>query len=385
MEQSERSVSPVVGVALLVVIVVALAVVFMAAVGGVRLSPAAPQAATTIGFEATLDQATGQTTQRMLLHHEGGDAVDPENLKVVVRAGDRRVVNPDIVDGGTLSGGTTVAYNLTAANLCAAESDEATVDVYHEPSGKPLAEQTVTIEHNASFDVVDNAVKSNTPYVATVTIPGSGYATLEGGYYLYWPIESRIVVSGPSTSRSLTPFPDGDPDDALTDTMTDDVNNPVYSFPMTYETDRIPSDASVTVEMKSYVFGGDDSKIRGEGSYRSYDGTQYEEAHVPLDNPKRVIDSSDPDEDNVEILRDGDAVPSWGSSSPHQDSLQDLLQHRVDGSGNLVLDDNEFVAVFELNEPAGSGDFNDVVAVIELDPSPTYKRTDEGQKLVCGN
>ena len=385
MELGERSISPVVGVALLVVIVVALAVVFLAAVSGVRLSPAAPQVATTIGFEATLDQATGATTQHMLLHHEGGDAVDPENLKVVVRAGDRRLVNPDIVSGGTLSGGATVTYNLTDADLCSVEADEVTVDVYHEPSGKPLAEQTIRIERNASFDVVDNAVKSNTPYVATVTIPGSGYATLEGSYYLYWPIESRIVVSGPSTSRSLTPFPDGDPTDSLTDTAADDVNNPVYSFPMTYETDRIPSDASVTVEMKSYVFGGDHSKIQGEGTYRSYDGDQYEEAHVPLDNPKRVIDSSDPDEDNVEILRDGDSVPSWGSSSPHQDSLKDLLQSRIDGSGNLVLEDNEFVAVFELNEPAGSGDFNDVVAVIELDPSPTYKQTDEGQKLVCGN
>ncbi len=385
MRLGERSISPVVGVGLLVVIVVALAVVFMAAVSGVRLSPAAPQAATAIRFEATLDDATGQTTQHMLLRHEGGDAIDPGDLKVVVRAGDRRVVDPDVLGGGTLSGGAAVTYNLTDADLCSGTADEATVDVYHEPSGKPLAEQTIRIERNASFDVVDNAVKSNTPYEATVTIPGSGYATLEGSYYLYWPIESRIVVSGPSTSRSLTPFPDGDPDDALTDTTVDDINNPVHSFPMTYETDRIPSDASVTVEMKSYVFGGDHSKIQGEGTYRSYDGSQYEEAHVPLDNPKRVIDSSDPDEDNVEILRDGDAVPSWGTSSPHQDSLKDLLQSRIDDGGNLVLEDDEFVAVFELNEPADSGDFNDVVAVIELDPSPTYKQTDRGQKLVCGN
>lgn len=229
-------------------------------------------------------------------------------------------MNPDIETDGDLSGGGEATFNLTDADLCSSAADEATVDIYHEPSGKPLAEETIRIERNASFGVVDNAVKSDTPYEATVTIPGSGYATLEShdgtDYYLYWPIESRIVVSGPDTARTLTPFPDGDPDDALTDTAADDINNPVYSFPMTYETDRIPTEASVTVEMKSYVFGGDDSKIIGEGSMRSYSGTQYEEAHVPLDNPKRVVDSSDPSEENVEILRDGDSVPTWGQSSP---------------------------------------------------------------------
>ncbi|WP_238398155.1 type IV pilin [Halorussus salinus] len=389
MKLGNRSISPVVGVALLVVVVVALAVVMLAAVSGVQLSGTAPQAATTIGFEATFDQQTGRTDQYMLLHHEGGETIDPQNLKVVVRAGDQRVVNPDVETSGDLSGGGEATFNLTDADLCSSAADEATVDIYHEPTGKPLAEETIRIERNASFDVVDNAVKSDTPYEATVTIPGSGYATLEShdgtDYYLYWPIESRIVVSGPSTARTLTPFPDGDPNDALTDTAADDINNPVHSFPMTYETDRIPPEASVTVEMKSYVFGGDDSKIIGEGSTRSYSGTQYEEAHLPLDNPERVVDSSDPNEENVEILRDGDSVPTWGQSSPHQDDLRDLLQHRIDASGNLDLSENEFVAVYELNEDATSGDFNDVVAIIELDPSPTYDETDEGHTLACGN
>ncbi|UPV99802.1 hypothetical protein M0R88_14940 [Halorussus gelatinilyticus] len=137
--------------------------------------------------------------------------------------------------------------------------------------------------------------------------------------------------------------------------------------------------------MKSYVFDGDTSKIIGEGSTRSYSGTRYEEAHVPLDNPKRVVDSSDPSEENVEILRDGDAVPTWGRSSPHQDDLQALLQHRIDANGNLDLSDNEFVAVYELNEQSTSGDFNDAVAIIELDPIPTYEETDEGHTLACGN
>ncbi|UPV73776.1 type IV pilin [Halorussus limi] len=384
-----RSISPVVGVALLVVVVVALAVVFFAAVGGVRPSGVAPQAATTVGFEATVDQQTGATNQYMILRHGGGETIDPQNLKVVVRAGDRRVVNPEIETGGALSGGDATRFNLTGADLCSSSADEATVDVYHEPTGKPVAEQTIRIERNASFEVVDNAVKSDVPYEATVTIPGSGYATLENhdgtDYYLYWPVESRIVVSGPNTARTLTPFPDGDPNDALTDTTDDDINNPVYSFPMTYETDRIPAEANVTVEMKSYVFGGDDSEIIGEGSTRSYAGTQYEEAHVPLDDYERTIDSSDPSEDNVEILRDGDSVPTWGESSPHQDDLQDLLRNRIDGSGNLNLSDNEFVAVFELNESLASGDFNDVVAVIELDPRPTYEETEEGHTLRCGN
>ncbi|UPV99801.1 hypothetical protein M0R88_14935 [Halorussus gelatinilyticus] len=208
------------------------------------MSGTAPQAATTVGFEATFDQQTGTTDQYMLLHHEDGETLDSQNLKVVVRAGDERVVNPEVETSGDLSGGGATKFNLTDADLCSSNADEATVDVYHKPTGKPIAEETVRIVRNASFDVVDNAVKSDTPYEATVTIPGSGYATLEShtgtDYYLYRPIESRIVVAGPDTARTLTPFPDGDPDDSLTDTTADDVNNPVYSFPITYETDRIP-------------------------------------------------------------------------------------------------------------------------------------------------
>lgn len=148
-----RSISPVVGVALLVAVAVALAAVFLAAASGVRLSPAASQAATTVDFEAAVDQQSGATSQYMILNHEGGEPVDPENLKVVVRAGDRRVVNPAIASGGTLSGGGGVTYNLTNADLCSSKTDEATVDVYHEPSNKPIAEQTIHIERNASFEV----------------------------------------------------------------------------------------------------------------------------------------------------------------------------------------------------------------------------------------
>ncbi|MFC4549321.1 MULTISPECIES: type IV pilin N-terminal domain-containing protein [Halorussus] len=384
METDDRSLSPVVGVALLVGIVVALTVVFFVAVSGIQVPTRVPTAATTISFQATYDENADRTSQYLILKHRGGERIHPDDLKVVVTAGDKRVVDPAIEGSGTLSVGGNVTYNLTAADLCSSDADEVSVEIYHEPSQKPVAKQEVAVRRNASFDVVDNAVKSDTPYTATVTIPGSGYATLEGDYYLYWPFESRIVVTGDGGFRTLTPFPDGDPDDALTDTMADDINNPAYSFPMSYETDRLSPDEEVTVEMKSYVYGGDYSSIVGEGSTRSYDGTTYEEAHIPLSNYERTIDSSDPSEENIEIFRDGDQVPSYGDSSPHQDSLEDLLQHRIGDDGTLNLEENEFVAVFELNEDPDHGDFNDVAAVIELDPKPTYEETKEGQRLVCG-
>jgi hypothetical protein len=90
----------VVGVARLVAIAVTLAVVLFAAVSGFRLSGPAPQAATTVGFEATYDHQSDTTDQYMVLHHEGGETIDLENLKVVVRPGDQRVVNPEIESGG---------------------------------------------------------------------------------------------------------------------------------------------------------------------------------------------------------------------------------------------------------------------------------------------
>ena len=127
---------------------------------------------------------------------------------------------------------------------------------------------------------------------------------------------------------------------------------------MTYTTGVIRPDEDVTVEMRSYTYEGHAAAIEGRGAIRTYGGTDYEEAHVQLDHEKWTIESSDPDEDSVRILQAGDSLPSWGESSPHQDSLEDLLGHRTAESGTLRLDDDEFVAVFDLNEPAASGEFN---------------------------
>lgn len=72
-------------------------------------------------------------------------------------------MDPPIGTDGKLSAGGTVSYNLTDADRCASGADRVTVDVYHEPSDKPVAERTIRVERNVSFEMVDNAVKSNTP------------------------------------------------------------------------------------------------------------------------------------------------------------------------------------------------------------------------------
>ena len=173
-------------------------------------------------FQVVVDPSTNATTQRLILRNEAGERIDPDDLRVLIDAGDRRIEDPPRTDGDSLSAGTSVTYNLTTADLCSGDADSATVRYVHEPSDSPLAETTVHIDRSASFTVGNNSVGSDAPYRAEVTIPGSGYATIEshGGtdYYLYWPFESWIVISGNGSKTTLTPFPDGDPHDALTGT-----------------------------------------------------------------------------------------------------------------------------------------------------------------------
>lgn len=385
----DRAVSGPIGVALLNVIVAMLAVVVLAMASGFTLPQPRPQVAAGTAFEVSHDPAANRTDRFLLLEHRAGEDFDARELSLTVSLPDGRTVRPPREGGERFGPGSSLRYNLTDADLCAAAGEEVTVTVVHEPSESVVATEDVPVKE-AAYEIRNNSVGADAAYRATVTIPGSGYATLERhdgtDYYLYWPIESRIVVSGNGSVRTRTPFPDGDPDDALAHDAGDDINNPVYDYPMTYTTDTIRANESVAVEMVSYVFDGDDSTIVGEGSTRTYGGTAYEEAHIPLtdDNRKRVVESSDADEENVELLRDGDTVPSWGESSPHQDSLEELLSGKIGADGELDLADNEFVAVFELNEDAHGGDFNDAVAVIELHPRPTYANTTSDRILACG-
>jgi len=91
-----------------------------------------------------------------------------------------------------------------------------------------------------------------------------------------------------------------------------------------------------------------------------------------------VSTNSNQNTENVVILGDNETVPSWGSASPDQRSIGDILEDKFDpDTGRLDLEDNQLVMLFELTQtdadpddagPSTSGDpdYNDAVVLFEV-------------------
>ncbi|WP_241692714.1 type IV pilin [Haloarcula salina] len=174
--RDRRGVTPVVGVALMVSITVLLAAV----VGGYAMSAAAdagrpiPTVARSTGsFETGPSGGCGDNT--ILVRHEGGERIAPEDIEVAVRLpdadaearlvdlpvsgtalGPSAVSDPDnivydycvggvIADGGRpWTAGRAIAFQVNAGGGTVAPGDRIEVSVVHEPSGGILAAVTIT-------------------------------------------------------------------------------------------------------------------------------------------------------------------------------------------------------------------------------------------------
>jgi len=383
----DRGLSPLIGSVLFVAIVLLLSVAVLALVSGFDSPNKNPYASTVTNFDIQVNDSNGQVIRNVVIRHNGGNTIDTENVELIIKSGGSTVTKTEPVTDTKLTAGGSARYNITDTGICDGSGgrDQVSLTLVDKRSGNIIQEQRYDVKY-ANFSINENTVSSDTNYRATVTVPNSGYAILESGYFLYYPVEATVAITddnGPG--QRLTPWPDGNPNDALTHSPEDDLNNPVYNYPYNYTTEELDSNQSVTVEMKSYVYSGNQDDIIPEGTYRTYNSNQYEEAHLPLNNPRFEINSSDPDEDNIKIYENGDYVPNYGTSSPHQTSLQEMLGSRLDSNGRLQLDDNEFVAVYDLNEDPSSADFNDIAVVFELEPVVSDQNDIEGEKnvLVC--
>jgi flagellin-like protein len=379
-EPPESGVSPVVGVVLMLAIVVALAGVLAVLLG--VFSP--PSVAPTIGTDSVVitlvDGTTGAREDVIQINQYAGESIDTDDVDVIISSGGSTLSNVPLSNSQTqFSPGDALSYNVTAADLCSLGGDDVQVTMAHLPSETVISSNTFEVDRSVNISVVDNKVTADRAFKSKVSMLGSGYATLEGSNYVYWPIEARIILSNKTSTTTLTPWPDGDPYDALSNDVDDDINSPVFGFPYTYETNILDADSAVVIELRSYK---KDDWV-GTGTYRTHGGNTYEEARSELDQYIQSIDTSDPNEDNLLILKDGDVVPNTGAAS-HQDSVPDILQSRIDPStGELQLSDNERVIVFEINEPANSGDFNDAVGLIEIVPTGSVEVIKSRQTLTC--
>jgi len=132
----DRGVSPVIGVILMVAITVILAAVIGTFVLGLGDSlEQAPQSQ--LSVDAT------DTTGEVDISHNGGDALDPSNLRVNSPDADTQPTVGTWGDGsGDFGVGEVVTIDFTDTNDQGAER---TVQIIHEPSDSIIVEQTVEV------------------------------------------------------------------------------------------------------------------------------------------------------------------------------------------------------------------------------------------------
>ncbi|MDB2252173.1 type IV pilin N-terminal domain-containing protein [Halorubrum ezzemoulense] len=129
---SERAVSPVIGVILMVAITVILAAVIGTFVLGLGDQIGEAQPTAQLSLESQ-DLDSNQVT----IVHNGGDELNGDDLSVTVNG----TVSTDAGIDGTFSVGEEKTLSDSSAN--SAISDGATIRIIHDPSGSTLFDQTV--------------------------------------------------------------------------------------------------------------------------------------------------------------------------------------------------------------------------------------------------
>lgn len=237
-------------------------------------------------------------------------------------------------------------------------------------------DSSVQIERNftASVEVLGTELSAGRNVCQDYEYTRDGWVCVDGyGYIQHAPVTMTVVVDG-EQRRPWVPNPD-----ASQEGIRYNVNDPSspgahrYTFSGTAGT-------NITVEATSWYQSGfeqvDETVERNGYTYDQYRATGVDERY-PDDGERISIDSSDADERNFVVLKDGDRLPSFGEASSYQLSMEDMLDSdRIGDDGMLQLDENQAVFVYELStevdendDPSDPGDpdFNDAVVLFELE------------------
>lgn len=225
---------------------------------------------------------------------------------------------------------------------------------------------------NASND----SVTSSTRFNATVELLGTELSGLDTGNdrALYGPTTFRVVADG----DEYTPWPDGDPSDAIAaEPAVDDVNDPTEGETQTYQLNDYPAGTAITVRATSWTCDWyDDAEDSGQDIVVS--GVTYDQWRCNDVDSQRISLNSTGESSNLVVLTDGEQVPDFGAAGAEQRGLDDILGSRIDGTGTLQLAANEFVFLYELSEEnadpenadnSSDPDYNDAVVLVTIEQS----------------
>ena len=243
---------------------------------------------------------------------------------------------------------------------------------------------TTTLDRvGGTWGASNSSVQVNRDFTASVRVlgselSGSGYDWGGRGWYIFHaPVSMSVIVDGERTYPWLE-NPDAD-EEGIKYNINDPANPDEHEYTFSGE-----AGSNVTVEATSWFPSGYEWADKTvERNYRTYNQRRATGiAEYQGDDGERIsIDSSDTDELNLVILRDGDALPSWGEAASYQRDMEDMLgSDRVgvneDGEKVVELDDNQAVFVYELStevddmdeaRESGDPDFNDAVVLFQLE------------------
>lgn len=188
------------------------------------------------------------------------------------------------------------------------------------------------------------------------------------------PINMRINIG----DDTYEPWGDGV---GATAVIRHDINDPTHGEGYHFA-ENVSAGDTISVEGTAYGIGstGDTwvpKRLNGYlwHSYRTdYEGSMSTNIVVEADD-------SGVNEGNVVLLADGMEVPNYGSANPEQRNMTQMLGERINDTGYLDLDPNEFVLVYELScpdattddigksnhcESDGDPDYNDAVVLISI-------------------
>ncbi|WP_410766010.1 type IV pilin [Haloferax sp. DFSO60] len=338
-----RAISPVMGVALMLVIIVLLSgttvVLFLGFTDS--LNEPAPMFTQQGQVEISVENAS-ITDQKLVLVHEAGGNVQAENLVVKFNTGNGTVeVEPsetgDLSDGAW-SAGERLELDIDTDTVCTgADSLGVSVTYADGDQSHVLSTQTVPVT-SEGFTIEDGAVVPNSGYQAEVTVLGTGFTYGAGGPN----IDIRLDVA--VGNASYDPWPGN-------------VNN--NGNPRSHTFTDQPAGAGIKVAATADE-PGDYISPRTRWSNES-NGWVY-------------------------VLRDGDQPPNIAGFGD-QDSASSYVGPYLDDDGNISLSDNEAIYLFELgnSQTGSSADFQDVVLLVTLQTervTASVEETTTGESVI---